>query len=209
MTAIRKGTVFSFCGARFRGRLGLKVPPMLSAEVEVLLLGARQNFKLEIDTNDMKKTVLSAAKMMIAPLSVLWKTFSGAGTDKCNITLPEVTLPAKRKLPPSFKSNQTMPSAAFMLKNAAAAEKEAAAKAKIAKIKTDVKKAASKKKMSTATQRRIYSIGYQAGFLPTSNAAKITAEKKAEDETKLSLAAVRSVFEKGYAAGHNDRMAKH
>jgi len=198
-TAIKRGTVFSFCGARTKGKFGLKSPPTLSLEVEILLLGARQNFKLVIDTNGtkgLKKTAISFAKAVFTPLTVLWKTFNSTGSDVCNIKLPDLTKPLKRTLPlPALKGNTSLPSATSVL----------ASTPKRTFKEGSLDEAPFKKQMSDATKHRVYHIGYQAGFLHTSDSAKITAEKRAEDETELSLDTVKSVFEQGYAAGHNDR----
>jgi len=87
---------FWMCGAWVRGHIGATLPPMLHAELQVLVRGRRTMLRLYLDTGSISRTVSKMAESLWSIVRALTKAMSGPGTETCKFPVPLVTKPKSR-----------------------------------------------------------------------------------------------------------------
>jgi len=212
-------SVISFCGAKVEGGIGAELPPFIKGEVEVLLMGHSTHMKVELNTGEVKKSIASLVTALWPIVKTMLKSGHGRGDDKCQIVIPEVTKPSRKKVgikkmlpsPGDILKSQPHPA---NLPNETLSEEdpEKDMEMVVAEQKDSGSNAvfpgqtSENQQISIKKEKLIYQLGYKAGYLRTDDPAKIQAETKIEHGVDADT--VREVFNAGYAMGYNESVTR-
>lgn len=163
------------CGGWVRGRIGVVVPPMVEAEIQMLVYGRRSSLRVYMDTGSMKRTADKMASALFPMLKNIAGAARGPGNDRCKFPVPLVTVPPKK--PMKSKITKALPDPKVFNKKLKPLKSQEADEEKVPiDPERDYNKAVQKTKNDTDTASEVKK---KDQFLTKDKKKEVAATKKA------------------------------